>query len=403
MGAMRKRGGCEPAVEDEQRRKRRREEPVQDAPAEPGATAPGQRSEPAAEPETAPPTAAAGEVHQRAVKGGHADGMRVGDGGTPPPPDNHHLPRGLRWDEFQQHFKSYPPAFTQERWDLYLGKSERVAIRGVPQPPGATGMAWAGRRVLIEEIGERGTITSASHGFFIVHVDSRNNEKTKQTIRKRGFELLIADDEDRIRLGKVSGDVEEPRCAAPRPQPRKPTGVDIADRLWAQKEGGVEWVRRRRARWRNTEAENGAETLASKIVIDSWGAQWNSETGMPHTASLRESAPAKPRREKPAHVTHLSRLSVHPAAKDLADGTVPPIAPGAAYKCEKGKLYLVNGQKRISDGKSWRCEHYRQPSQCQMCGGAGVCEHGRRRSACLECNKSNPHSHLWRSDKRNKR
>lgn len=79
-----------------------------------------------------------------------------------------------------------------------------------------------------------------------------------------------------------------------------------------------------------------------------------------------------------------SRLPLHPAASALGD-RVPPKAPGPAYKCAKGQIYLLKGQHRISDGKSWRCVHYRQPSQCQSCGGVGVCEHGKRRAACPEC------------------
>ena len=79
-----------------------------------------------------------------------------------------------------------------------------------------------------------------------------------------------------------------------------------------------------------------------------------------------------------------SRPSLHPAASALGD-RVPPKAPGPAHKCAKGQIYLLKGRIRISDGKNWRCVHYRQPSQCQSCGGVGVCEHGKRRAACPEC------------------
>ena len=415
--------------EDEQRGKRRREEELgedESAGPEPGVegvAAARQRSKPASEPEpepaAAPPAPAAAEAAQEAeATAAQADGTGASGGDAPTPlPDNHHLPRGLRWDEFQRYFRGQPAAVTLDRWDIYLENAEKVAIRGVPLPPGATGNYWAGQRVLVEELGERGTITKASHGFFIVQMDSREKSGEKrEAIKKRGYELLIADDEDRIRLGQVSDDADEVRRAPPRPQPRKPAGVDIADRLWSQKENGIEWKRRARPRPRWESPETACEIAVSKIVIDSWGTQWHSETGMPHTAtySARPSAPPPPRWENPAPPSQPSRppvllqLSVKPqtvavaisAVSAVSEGAPLPVAPGAAYKCEKGKLYLVNGQKRISDGKAWRCEHYRQPSQCQFCGGAGVCEHNRRRSACLECNKDNPESHLWRQQPR---
>ncbi len=381
---------------------------------------------------TSPRSRAAAEAAAAARKAKEAGDSAVSKGAESLP-DSHHLPKGLRWDEFQLYFKGQPAEVIQDRWDLYLEESEKVAIRGVPYPPGITADSWVGQRVLVEDLGERGLITKAAHGFFIVQIDSREKDgEQREEIKKRGYELFIADDEDRLRLGQVSDDADEPRRAAPRPQPRKPTGVDIADRIWSQKETGVEWVRRTLARARSEEDD---ETAVSKIVIDSWGTQWHSETGQLHVprkppapASTRPSArqsvrpsarPSAPPVEKislpgpepalalpqvkPAIVVPqsiLERVKPHPAVSELAEGELPPVAPGAAHSCEKGKLFLVNGQKRISDGKAWRCEHYRQPSQCQVCGGAGVCEHGRRRSACLECNRDNPQSHLWRQAKR---
>jgi hypothetical protein len=380
--------------------------------------------------------------------GAAADGTEL-----PPLPDNHQLPRGLCWAEFRQYFIGHPAAVAQERWDSYIENAERVAIRGVPLPPGTHGLTWAGKRVLIEDMEQRGTITHASHGFFIVTVDKENakpgqkkrssgggggdssSSSPTETIKKRGYELILADDEDRLGLGQVSG-AKEQRRATPRPEPRKPTGVDIADRLWTQKELGIPWSPGKLSP-RGGEAAGAAAAAAaaaagaaaaaagerggggasvqrrsssaaaepaSKLIVDSWGGCWNSETGMPHILAARDRPgslqlppPRQQQYQQYQQQQLLNRLTVHPSVTQLPEhGIDPPDAPAAAYRCEKGKLYMVNGARRVSDGKTWRCEHYKQPSQCHLCGGAGVCEHGRRRSACLVCNKHNPHSHLWR-------
>ena len=96
-----------------------------------------------------------------------------------------------------------------------------------------------------------------------------------------------------------------------------------------------------------------------------------------------ESDPKDPRVESDPRVEAGEGRPAH----NHPDSYVPPVAPGAAHKCQVGVLYLVNGSRRISDGKAWRCEHNRQPSQCPLCGGIGVCEHGRRRSVCMQCAK----------------
>lgn len=301
----------------------------------------------------------------------------------------------MRWDEYRQYFTSQPLELAQERWDLYLHGGERIAVRGVQLADDSRLMY--GRRVFIANTEERGTVENASHGFFNVLVDGKEGG---ETIKRRGYELLVADAEDRIRLGKLGESDVEQRRATPRLAPRQPTGVDIADRLWSQKRLGVAWVCG--AGQEHQQLEPCQET--SSIVVDSWGGQWDSATGLPHfPAKQKDTAGYSYRREAvPLSSPTPSPLqAILQAQAGCPAGVEPPEAPGAAYTVDKGKMYLVNGRRRISDGKTWRCEHYRQPSQCQLCGGAGVCEHGRRRSACLDCNKDDSSSNLWRGHAHN--
>ena len=59
----------------------------------------------------------------------------------------------------------------------------------------------------------------AAHGFFEVLVDGKHDQGA---IKRRGYELLVADDEDRIQLGKLGEAGAEQRRAPPRPQVRFP-------------------------------------------------------------------------------------------------------------------------------------------------------------------------------------
>eukprot|EP01046_Picozoa_sp_COSAG06_P072482 COSAG06_NODE_21225_length_765_cov_0.882883_1_plen_60_part_10 len=59
-----------------------------------------------------------------------------------------------------------------------------------------------------------------------------------------------------------------------------------------------------------------------------------------------------------------------PAAKMVAllDGTeLGRLTPSDA--AELG-LVLVNGERRVSNGKVWHCEHNRRRNRCVECGGA---------------------------------
>ena len=198
-------------------------------------------------------------------------------------------------------------------------------------------------------------------------------------LKRRGYDLILADTEDQI-LGRELRDepVRTYIPHPPRPQPPKPTGTDVADKIWDQKKRGVEWV--------NTGGYQLPDRDASLVVIDSWGMHWHSKTGADVTAGERERYARSMAREPRTKIQRVEAGEGRPA-HNHPDSYVPPVAPGAAHKCQVGVLYLVNGSRRISDGKAWRCEHNRQPSQCPLCGGIGVCEHGRRRSVCMQCAK----------------
>lgn len=43
---------------------------------------------------------------------------------------------------------------------------------------------------------------------------------------------------------------------------------------------------------------------------------------------------------------------------------------GPAHLVQPGIPYMVKGHVRVSDGKSWRCEHNRWPSECKHCVAA---------------------------------
>lgn len=65
-----------------------------------------------------------------------------------------------------------------------------------------------------------------------------------------------------------------------------------------------------------------------------------------------------------------------------------PVAPTRPGDREKDKLYLFNGEKKVWDGKRWRCEHGRELSRCTLCGGSGICEHEIQRKDCVKCGGS---------------
>ena len=133
------------------------------------------------------------------------------------------LPRGLKWAEFCTFFTAHSMEVCQARWEMYLQQAERIAQVG--QPLGDNAALLVGKRVLIEDNMERGVIVKGANGFFTVSYGTHGAE-----VKKRGYELFLADEEDRI----VNGTPSEPRAAAratARPAPKKPTGVDFADKL----------------------------------------------------------------------------------------------------------------------------------------------------------------------------
>ena len=141
------------------------------------------------------------------------------------------------------------------------------------------------------------------------------------------------DDEDRIRLGQASDGLDEQRRAPPRLQPQKPSGVDVADRLWSQKEEGIEWLKRVRPqpRWQN--ADTDSETAVSKIVIDSWGGG----------VGLGDGTDSRNQSQREAKNT-----SPHPpsgAAQSAARKTSCPdqAAPRSAYKAASSRSSTARG------------------------------------------------------------
>ena len=288
-----------------------------------------------------------------------------------PLPDLNRLPRGLRLGEFKTYFEGHAEHTIRDQWNTYLETAQRVAIRG--QALGADAPKQTGKRVLVVDTGDRGVVTGSQSGFFIVNIGKGD------PLKRRGYDLILADTEDQI-LGRELRDepVRTYIPHPPRPQPPKPTGTDVADKIWDQKKRGVEWV--------NTGGYQLPDRDASLVVIDSWGMHWHSKTGADVTAGERERYARSVAQEPRTKIQRVQAGEGRPA-HNHPDSYVPPVAPGAAHKCQVGVLYLVNGSRRISDGKAWRCEHNRQPSQCPLCGGIGVCEHGRRRSVCMQCAK----------------
>ena len=77
-----------------------------------------------------------------------------------------------------------------------------------------------------------------------------------------------------------------------------PKTVDLADKLWKMKEKGVQWdnTKQLQSRKHNRFQIDGKDE-ASKIVVDSWGKTWDSETGEPsgtsssHPHNLTSSSP----------------------------------------------------------------------------------------------------------------
>lgn len=96
--------------------------------------------------------------------------------------------------------------------------------------------------------------------------------------------------------------------------------------------------------------------------MDSWGGNWDSETGM--EVDPRRQAAQAAQAAAQAAAAAAAAQSASPGILALYAGGEIPVAPGAAHRCEVGKPYLVKGQLRISDGRSWRCEHNRWPSEC---------------------------------------
>ena len=189
--------------------------------------------------------------------------------------DNCLLPRGLKWPEFCRYFAVHPVEVCQERWEHYLRSAERVAQPGDPLISDTDELI--GQHVLIEDSMERGVIVSAApNGVFTVSFG--NEEK----VEKRGYELYLADSDEQILKGTPSGSRPR-RRAPPQLQPKKPTGPDMADRLWGQKKRGAKWdVLAMSERKRSHALENSQTqgSSSSKIVIDSWGGHWDSQTGM---------------------------------------------------------------------------------------------------------------------------
>jgi hypothetical protein len=185
------------------------------------------------------------------------------------------LPRGLKWPEFCRYFAAHAIEVCQQRWELYLRSAERVAQQGdaLISDPGEL----VGQHVLIEDSMERGVIASAAvNGVFTVSF--RNG----QTVDRRGYELYLADSDDQILKGTPSSSRPR-RRAPPRLQAKKPSGPDMADRLWGQKKRGAEWdMLAVSERKRSNAAENSKtqSSTSSKIVIDSWGGQWDTKTGL---------------------------------------------------------------------------------------------------------------------------
>ena len=163
----------------------------------------------------------------------------------------------------------------QQRWELYLRTAERVAQQGDPliSDPGEL----VGQHVLIEDSMERGVIASAApNGVFTVSFGNG------QTADRRGYELYLADSDETILKGTPSS-TRPRRRAPPRLQAKKPSGQDMADRLWGQKKRGAEWDMQavsERKRSNTAEDSKTQSSSSSKIVIDSWGGQWDTQTGM---------------------------------------------------------------------------------------------------------------------------
>ena len=63
-----------------------------------------------------------------------------------------------------------------------------------------------------------------------------------------------------------------------------------------------------------------------------------------------------------------------------------PEDPGYG-KREINYFYLYRGIKRFWNGKMFLCEHKKQKSRCEVCGGSGFCRHRKRIENCNECGK----------------
>ncbi len=86
--------------------------------------------------------------------------------------------------------------------------------------------------------------------------------------------------------------------------------------------------------------------------------------------------PREPAVSWQARLDHVAdeKARVQAAALEGKAGKEPPLAPSQrACECPRGVLFLVDcpsgKEKRISDGRVWRCQHNAKVSECPACSG----------------------------------
>jgi hypothetical protein len=208
-----------------------------------------------------------------------------------------------------------------------LQQAERIAQIG--QPLGDNAPLLIGQRVLIEDSMERGVIVKGANGFFTVSYGSHGAE-----VKKRGYELFFADDEERIRTGTPC-EPRPPARAPARLHPKRPTGRDVADTLWGLKKRGVEWGPMAQVEvWKRAKKMSVDENwdAASKIVVDSWGGSWDSETG--NEVDARRVAALAAQAAAQAAAAAAAAQAAAPGIVGLCFGGDVPVAPGPPQRCE---------------------------------------------------------------------